>query len=198
MGVAHYFTGRLCKRGHLSPRYTANKNCVECNRLWNLEQAETQRKYSRRWYLKNKALNNQRSKAYAKANPDRVAAMGAWTSARRRGADLHPDFASSTEVLDATVPFYAEARRLTAETGKRYVVDHVVALVAGGAHHPDNLQILSAYENAKKAVEVDIPLAKSLREQGLLPTTPELEDLDYDEQECAEIEAAQQQQGERL
>lgn len=29
-GLPHYFTGKACKNGHLSPRLTTRRNCVEC------------------------------------------------------------------------------------------------------------------------------------------------------------------------
>ena len=29
-GLTHYFTGKLCKRGHVSARYAKTANCVEC------------------------------------------------------------------------------------------------------------------------------------------------------------------------
>lgn len=29
-GQRHYFTGLPCKRGHVSHRYTATSNCVQC------------------------------------------------------------------------------------------------------------------------------------------------------------------------
>lgn len=27
-----YFTGLMCRRGHVAPRYTINSDCLECNR----------------------------------------------------------------------------------------------------------------------------------------------------------------------
>lgn len=32
-GVDRYFTGETCKRGHMSDRYTATANCVECHAM---------------------------------------------------------------------------------------------------------------------------------------------------------------------
>lgn len=29
-GLPKYFTGRPCKRGHISERYTLTSNCVQC------------------------------------------------------------------------------------------------------------------------------------------------------------------------
>jgi 5-methylcytosine-specific restriction endonuclease McrA len=45
---------------------------------------------------------------------------------------------------------YAEARRLTKETGIEHHVDHIKPLAAGGEHHPDNLRGITAEENLKK------------------------------------------------
>jgi hypothetical protein len=32
-GLKHYFTGKPCKHGHLAPRFTNRRQCLECNRL---------------------------------------------------------------------------------------------------------------------------------------------------------------------
>ena len=45
---------------------------------------------------------------------------------------------------------YEEARSLTKATGKDHHVDHIRPLSAGGLHHPDNLQVITAEENLKK------------------------------------------------
>jgi hypothetical protein len=42
---------------------------------------------------------------------------------------------------------YRQSRKLTSETGVAHHVDHIRPLAAGGVHHPDNLQIISAKEN---------------------------------------------------
>ena len=47
---------------------------------------------------------------------------------------------------------YAEMQRLNKEAGcVAYHVDHIKPISKGGAHHPDNLQILTAAENLKKS-----------------------------------------------
>ena len=47
---------------------------------------------------------------------------------------------------------YAEMKRLNKEAGRvAYHVDHIKPISKGGAHHPDNLQILTAEENLKKS-----------------------------------------------
>lgn len=43
-----YFTGKLCKRGHLAERFVTNHMCVECNvedhKRWVKDNPEKQRK----------------------------------------------------------------------------------------------------------------------------------------------------------
>lgn len=40
LGLKRYFTGKPCKRGHVTFREVARGNCVECNRLWRQDNAE--------------------------------------------------------------------------------------------------------------------------------------------------------------
>lgn len=32
-GLLRFYTGRPCKRGHLSERYTRTNSCIECQRI---------------------------------------------------------------------------------------------------------------------------------------------------------------------
>lgn len=50
-GLTHYFTGKPCKYGHVSPRFTSSKYCLECNRL--------RREYKTRWKYKNEEPKRQ-------------------------------------------------------------------------------------------------------------------------------------------
>ena len=49
---------------------------------------------------------------------------------------------------------YAERDRLNEEAGHiAYHVDHIKPLAKGGKHHPDNLQILTAFDNLSKGAK---------------------------------------------
>jgi 5-methylcytosine-specific restriction endonuclease McrA len=55
----------------------------------------------------------------------------------------------------ALAEFYNKAKRLTKETGVQYHVDHIRPIAAGGSHHPNNLQVITAHENLQKGSEYD-------------------------------------------
>ena len=46
---------------------------------------------------------------------------------------------------------YRQCKKITKLTGVGHEVDHIKPLSKGGAHHPDNLQIITAEENRRKA-----------------------------------------------
>ena len=66
-------------------------------------------------------------------------------------ADLHPFNQSRVDA------FYVERDRLNTIAGYvAYHVDHIHPWSKGGAHHPDNLQILSAEENMRKGAKLNL------------------------------------------
>lgn len=62
-GSAFYFTGRPCKRGHVSRRRVSGCSCVECESVYS-ESAAT---YKKNWYLENRERIIEKSRiAYEK------------------------------------------------------------------------------------------------------------------------------------
>ena len=88
-------------------------------------------------------------KAWNGANPDHKAALGGKGHAIRRGG-------STSEIydLELCIPFYAESRRLSKETGVAHHVDHIIPITKGGLHCQTNLQVLTAEENFQKGDSV--------------------------------------------
>lgn len=83
--------------------------------------------------------------------PEQHAAVVAHHANKRRAAKLQrtPPWSD----LDAMRAIYAEAARLSAETGIPHHVDHEIPLqgkLVSGLHVPGNLQILTASENSRK------------------------------------------------
>jgi 5-methylcytosine-specific restriction endonuclease McrA len=84
---------------------------------------------------------------WKRENPNTNAAWIGLAGARKRAPNcVRKDFN-----FKATIPFYAEARRLTRETGVLHHVDHIKALADGGKHEATNLQVLTAKQNRTKA-----------------------------------------------
>ena len=71
-GLSKYFSGIPCKRGHDSPRYVSNNNCVECQRMkmaeWRMipENKDKLALNRQRWYENNTERWNEYQRIYHK------------------------------------------------------------------------------------------------------------------------------------
>jgi len=74
LGLSHYFTGKPCKRGHLSKRRVDSAGCVECVRVVsNMHYADNRDetlKRHKRWREENKERSSAYFKEYRKLNPE--------------------------------------------------------------------------------------------------------------------------------
>lgn len=170
-GVAYYFTGEPCVRGHVAIRKTKG-SCVECMKEdWAIDNEKRKSKpktdaakaAGRRYYEKNReaviaraaarpAEERRRNRSeYKNKNIDIVRAD---TSVRkRRHRDATPKWLTQEERLQMR-NLYIQARKLTEIAGVRYVVDHIVPLrseVVCGLHVPWNLRVITQEENLKKS-----------------------------------------------
>lgn len=66
LGMKFYFTGKSCKHGHVSERYTGNGNCVSCS--MDRETSE----YKKQYYNLNKNTISDYKKRYYKENKGTV------------------------------------------------------------------------------------------------------------------------------
>jgi hypothetical protein len=108
--------------------------------------------YHRKWYAENLEDKRAKNRKWAKDNPAKHLAI----CAQRRAAKLSacPQWAD-LKVIDE---IYAEANRLTRETGIKHEVDHVIPLqgkTVCGLHVETNLQILVAAENRSKGARFE-------------------------------------------
>lgn len=149
MTTTHYFTGKPCKRGHVSNRFVSNGECVDCRRedqrKWVSNNREKDRAVFQKW-------KEAQPKGYWRKWSDKNRAKQNAAESRRR-AVKHASFAKlSSAQINTVEHIYSEA----AELGLH--VDHIVPLVnprVCGLHVPWNLQLLTPGDNLSKGNKFD-------------------------------------------
>lgn len=137
-GRRDYFTGKPCKRGHVSLRTVSSGMCKQCaseaNKLWMAANVDDEYKEKLREYRKmNRGRISVVAKAYRDANREKV------REGERRRAPRHKE-----KVLTRAIQWQKdnpdkvrarEARRRSAKTkaGGRYTAEDVTALMAAQA-----------------------------------------------------------------
>lgn len=124
------------------------------HKQWYDENRDWKRQYFQQWRQANAERVKQGYRTWAKANKARINALIAKRNAIKLKAT--PPWADHSAIR----AIYKEASRLTAETGIRHEVDHVVPLRhprVCGLHVAANMQILTSDENKRKSNQ--FPLA---------------------------------------
>ena len=147
---ATYFTGKPCKRGHISPRYAGNQTCVACTQEQQMraEAARRERMKSQPGFAAHRrAQRAASSRASNKKHRDRKNAEWAkWHADRLQRTPKWAD-------LKAIRAVYTAARRVTRLTGVEHHVDHIVPMrgkLVSGLHIAENLRVLPGPENLAK------------------------------------------------
>jgi 5-methylcytosine-specific restriction endonuclease McrA len=95
---------------------------------------------NKKWRAKNKTKVKEIGRKYYLKHPDKART----NCVKRRALKRKATIGDLTEIAK----IYARAREL--RQWFNVVVDHKIPLSKGGAHSPENLQIIYAYENAQK------------------------------------------------
>lgn len=76
LGLKFYRTGKSCKHGHLSERYTSTAICVDCVKIAGIDKYKNNREAQlaswRKWYEANKDTHAVRVKRWQAANKDKT------------------------------------------------------------------------------------------------------------------------------
>lgn len=169
------YMGKVCKRGHNdgggSIRYVKCRTCIRCDNLrgkeryakypnkarewcrkWEAENRDRIVTYRRNWSKANRDKTYGYTRKWREANPDVYLRIVSVNATKRRAMKLRAMPAWADQKAISAV--YAEAKRLSRETGVKHHVDHIVPLnhkQVSGLHVPANLQILPAADNIRKS-----------------------------------------------
>ena len=127
MVTKRYFTGKSCRRGHVSERYSSNATCVECAK-------ETMAK----WRKNNRSSYNEYHSDYEPQRRRRMVLERAT-----------PVWVDELGIQDVS----SQCERMSASMRMRFVLDHSVPLrgrTVCGLHVPENLEIVSESFNKLK------------------------------------------------
>lgn len=104
--------------------------------------------YAKLYYEKNKEVNRERVAIYGKKwSAENAGLKNSYTASRRSKIKQSIDETASMAEIKK---FYILAENLTASSGEKHVVDHIKPIRLGGKHHQDNLQVITATDNARK------------------------------------------------
>lgn len=164
LGLKRYFTGKVCKRGHIAHRTTLDARCCECgkgfsarHRAANLEATRTK---DREYRQRNRERYNEYLAAYRTEKRDIVrAAEKRWRTnnpGRKRALGAKYYLAKKKRIppwadLQAIRVFYENCP-------EGYEVDHIHPLQGtriSGLHTIENLQYLPASTNRAKGNRFD-------------------------------------------
>lgn len=150
-GLNKFYDGIPCKNGHLSYRYTRNSACILCCYTRKTipqtveEKKEKFNLYQKQYSIKNADKKRQKTKEWAKNNPEKAKANSRISQANRRARKLNatPAWANLNKIKEIynNCPIGNE-------------VDHIIPLankLVCGLHVEYNLQYLDSNSNRIKA-----------------------------------------------
>jgi len=133
-----------------------SNKCKDCAKnqktVWRLANFIKTKESTESWRTRNPEKVTETRIKYRKEHPDKLNA----DCSKRRARKLNAVVAWADNKL--ITELYALARKLTDTTGVNYQVDHIIPLVhplVCGLHVENNLQILTAFENASKHNKFD-------------------------------------------
>lgn len=147
MGLPFYFSGKECKYGHKTSRYTSTNICFFCNQnrvkkyIKQYDASEQRNEKSRLSYAKNKEFRLNQIKGYSQLNREKLRSK--YAKHRYKKMQRTPLWADEEKI-----------KEIYAKCPKGFHVDHIIPLngkLVSGLHTVENLQYLPAIENMQKS-----------------------------------------------
>lgn len=189
LGLKRYFTGNLCKKGHIATRLTSSRNCDACVKLHPViygPRLEHRRKYreenrdrinaarrasragnpqkERETYAKNAAAQIAKVAAWRKANPEKYRSLAITNKNRRRAREAMADGENSAvdrqKILSAQKNRCAYCRKKLEKFNINW--DHIVPISKGGSNDRRNIQALCSTCNRRKGAIHPIEFAQKI------------------------------------
>jgi 5-methylcytosine-specific restriction endonuclease McrA len=167
-GLPRYFTGKPCKRGHISERNSANADCVACSNLrcstWAKENQERKRAVDRAYVRSEEGKEHDREVAREKARknrkerPELKRADQSRRRARKKGCEGKHTGDDLVRIFKLQKGKCAYCRIKL----RRHHADHIIPLALKGSNAARNMQILCEPCNQKKKAKHPIEFAQSL------------------------------------
>ena len=120
---------------------------------------ERRKAYNKAYREANKDKILPRQKAYREANKDKIRAYQlayyeankpqSFANAAKRKALKIPALLPTTD-KELIKKLYEQRAEMSEKHGEQYHVDHIIPLSIGGAHHQDNMRVITAKENLEK------------------------------------------------
>jgi hypothetical protein len=167
-GQNYYFTGIICKNGHIDLRQVNDFKCKSCGlerrKADYKKNAENEKAYAKQYYHNNKERLNYLSRKYSKNNRNKINELSKQFRSQRPEVGLSNVNKRRAAKIKATPKWfenekenirelYRQAKILEEETGDKYHVDHIVPLIHDGVcglHCLENLRVIPAKENLAK------------------------------------------------
>jgi hypothetical protein len=172
-GQNTYFTGRACKHGHISPRFTIDASCVECRAValetWRREHTKLKAREKRKFMSANERMvyrsrNAERVRLDRKLNPEKYreqerkhSRLKRMRHPERKLAEVRKRQASKLK----RTPVWADLaaiKKFYENCPDGHEVDHIAPLrgkTVCGLHVLTNLQYLPAADNRAKGCSFD-------------------------------------------